>query len=161
MIFSKSSKIRLKFFFVITLVASIVFYFVYSNLQKNVVYFYSPQEIKNLTNTPSNKIRLGGLVKEGSLKKNNNNYVFIITDLKNEIFHYQENNTWITNKQLPPNYGGYSLYKKERVILTDFEGDNPEQLIKIHRKMYPYNAKGRIQRPDQPTLLGDSVGFLE
>jgi len=44
------------------------------------------EEIKNLTNTPSNKIRLGGLVKEGSLKKNNNNYVFIITDLKNEIF---------------------------------------------------------------------------
>lgn len=82
-------------------------------------------------------------------------------DLKNEVFHYQENNTWITNKQLPPNYGGYSLYKKERVILTDFEGDNPEQLIKIHRKMYPYNAKGRIQRPDQPALSGDSVVFLE
>jgi hypothetical protein len=82
-------------------------------------------------------------------------------DLKKEIFHFQENNTWIINKQLPNNYGGYSLYKKERVILTDFEGDNPEQLIKIHRKMYPYNAKGRIQRPDQPSLLGESVVFLE
>ncbi|NBQ00308.1 MAG: cytochrome c maturation protein CcmE, partial [Proteobacteria bacterium] len=53
---------------------------------KNVVYFYAPQEIKNLTKIPSNKIRLGGLVKEGSLKKNSNTYVFIITDLKNEIF---------------------------------------------------------------------------
>lgn len=82
-------------------------------------------------------------------------------DLKNEIFHYQENNAWITNKQLPNNYGGYSLYKKERVILTDFEGDNPELLIKIHRKMYPYNAKGRVQRPDQPTLSGESLVFLE
>ena len=86
MIFSKSSKIRLKFFFVITLVASIVFYFVYSNLQKNVVYFYSPQEIKNLSTNPTNKIRIGGLVKEGSLKKNKNTYSFVITDFQNEIF---------------------------------------------------------------------------
>ncbi|MEK8180087.1 hypothetical protein WMW71_07000 [Flavobacterium buctense] len=82
-------------------------------------------------------------------------------DLKNEIFHFQENNTWVTNKHLPNNYGGYSLYKRERVTLTDFEGDNPEQLIKIHRKMYPYNAKGRVQRPDQPLLLGVSAVFLE
>ena len=51
-----------------------------------MVYFYAPQEIKNLTNIPSNKIRIGGLVKEGSIKKNNNTYVFIITDYKNEIF---------------------------------------------------------------------------
>jgi cytochrome c-type biogenesis protein CcmE len=86
MIFSKSSKIRLKFFFIIALVASIVFYFVYSNLQKNIVYFYSPQEIKNLSINPINKIRIGGLVKEGSLKKNKNTYSFVITDLKNEIF---------------------------------------------------------------------------
>ncbi|MEY3393216.1 MAG: hypothetical protein RL498_113 [Pseudomonadota bacterium] len=86
MIFSKSAKNRLKIFSLITIAATIIFFFIYNNLQKNVVYFYAPQEIKNLTNAPSNKIRLGGLVKEGSLKKNNNNYVFIITDLKNEIF---------------------------------------------------------------------------
>jgi len=86
MIFSKSSKNRLKIFALLAIVASIIIFFIYNNLQKNVVYFYAPQEIKNLKVTPSNKIRLGGLVKEGSLKKNNNTYVFIITDLKNEIF---------------------------------------------------------------------------
>jgi len=86
MIFSKSSKNRLKIFSLIAIAASIIIFFIYNNLQKNVVYFYAPQEIKNLKVTPSNKIRLGGLVKEGSLKKNNNTYVFIITDLKNEIF---------------------------------------------------------------------------
>ena len=86
MIFSKSSKNRLKFFALLAIAASIIIFFIYNNLQKNVVYFYAPQEIKNLKVTPSNKIRLGGLVKEGSLKKNNNTYVFIITDLKNEIF---------------------------------------------------------------------------
>jgi cytochrome c-type biogenesis protein CcmE len=86
MIFSKSSKNRLKIFSLIAIAASIIILFIYNNLQKNVVYFYAPQEIKNLKVTSSNKIRLGGLVKEGSLKKNNNTYVFIITDLKNEIF---------------------------------------------------------------------------
>jgi len=86
MVFSKSTKIRLKFFFVIALVASIVFFFVYSNLQKNIVYFYSPQEIKNLSKNPTNKIRIGGLDNKGSIKKNKNTFSFIITDSKNEIF---------------------------------------------------------------------------
>jgi cytochrome c-type biogenesis protein CcmE len=86
MIFSKSTKKRLKIFSLIAITASVIFFFIYNNLQKNVVYFYAPQEIKNLTNIPSNKIRIGGLVKEGSIKKNNNTYVFIITDYKNEIF---------------------------------------------------------------------------
>ena len=86
MIFSKSTKTRLKIFFLIAIASSIILFFIYNNLQKNVVYFYAPQDIKNLTDTPSNKIRLGGLVKEGSLKKNNNTYVFIVTDLKDEIF---------------------------------------------------------------------------
>jgi len=86
MIFSKSAKNRLKIFIVITIVSLIVIFFIYNNLKKNTVYFYAPQEIKNLSEIPSNKVRLGGLVKEGSLKKNNNIYVFVITDLKNEIF---------------------------------------------------------------------------
>ena len=86
MVFSKSTKNRLKIFSLVTIVTSLIFFFIYNNLQKNVVYFYAPQDIKNLTDIPSNKIRLGGLVKEGSLKKNNNIYFFVITDLKNEIF---------------------------------------------------------------------------
>jgi cytochrome c-type biogenesis protein CcmE len=86
MVFSKSTKNRLKIFSLVTIATSLIFFFIYNNLQKNVVYFYAPQDIKNLADTPSNKIRVGGLVKEGSLKKNNNIYFFIITDLKNEIF---------------------------------------------------------------------------
>ena len=86
MVFSKSTKNRLKIFSLVTIATSLIFFFIYNNLQKNVVYFYAPQDIKNLTDIPSNKIRLGGLVKEGSLKKNNNIYFFVITDLKNEIF---------------------------------------------------------------------------
>ena len=85
MMFSKSAKNRLKFFILLLIAASIIIFFIYNNLKKNTVYFYAPQEIKNLSEVPPNKVRLGGLVKEGSLKKNNNTYIFVITDFKNEI----------------------------------------------------------------------------
>jgi len=85
MMFSKSAKNRLKFFILLLIAALIIIFFIYNNLKKNTVYFYAPQEIKNLSELPPNKVRLGGLVKEGSLKKNNNTYIFVITDFKNEI----------------------------------------------------------------------------
>jgi cytochrome c-type biogenesis protein CcmE len=85
MMLSKSAKNRLKIFILLSIAASIIIFFIYNNLKKNTVYFYSPQEIKNLLEMPLNKVRLGGLVKEGSLKKNNNTYIFVITDFKNEI----------------------------------------------------------------------------
>ena len=82
---SKSSYNRLKIFFILITIGLIIIFFIYNNLKKNTVYFYAPQEIRNLVEVPSNKVRLGGLVKEGSLKNNNNTYIFVITDLKNEI----------------------------------------------------------------------------
>lgn len=82
---SKSSYNRLKIFFILITIGLIIIFFIYNNLKKNTVYFYAPQEIRNLLEVPSNKVRLGGLVKEGSLKKNNNTYIFVITDFKNEI----------------------------------------------------------------------------
>jgi cytochrome c-type biogenesis protein CcmE len=85
MMLSKSAKNRLKIFILLSIAASIIIFFIYNNLKKNTVYFYAPQEIKNLLEMPLNKVRLGGLVKEGSLKKNNNTYIFVITDFKNEI----------------------------------------------------------------------------
>ena len=85
MMLSKSAKNRLKIFILLSIAASIIIFFIYNNLKKNTVYFYAPQEIKNLSELPPNKVRFGGLVKEGSLKKNNNTYIFVITDFKNEI----------------------------------------------------------------------------
>ena len=82
---SKSAKNRLKIFILLSIATSIIIFFIYNNLKKNTVYFYAPLEIKNLSEVPLNKVRLGGLVKEGSLKKNNNTYIFVITDFKNEI----------------------------------------------------------------------------
>jgi hypothetical protein len=60
------------------------------------------------------------------------------------FYYYTENGNWQTAEELPTNYAGYSLYNKARVTITDFDGENPEQFIKLHKKKYPYSAKGRF-----------------
>jgi len=83
-----TKKARLKIFYLILLsffVATIIF-LVLKSLEENVVYFFSPTEIYYKSNISLNKkIRVGGLVKEGSIKKKEKGINFVITDLKNEI----------------------------------------------------------------------------
>ncbi len=69
------------------LVASIVVVFVVLKaLEENVVYFFSPTELYNKEDIPINKkIRVGGLVKDGSIINNQTSINFIVTDLNNEI----------------------------------------------------------------------------
>ena len=55
------------------LVISLVFitaggvYLILTNLEDNIVFFYPPSKIDKVTNV-TNKVRVGGLVKEGSIK---------------------------------------------------------------------------------------------
>ena len=66
--------------------AVVVIFVVLKSLEENVVYFFSPTEIYNKENISLNKkIRIGGLVKEGSLTNNQTLINFIVTDLNNEI----------------------------------------------------------------------------
>ena len=69
------------------LVASIVVVFVVlKSLEKNVVYFFSPTELYNKEDISFNKkIRVGGLVKDGSIINNKTSINFIVTDLNKEI----------------------------------------------------------------------------
>jgi hypothetical protein len=61
-----------------------------------------------------------------------------------KVYHYLENEEWKTATELPKNYGGYSLFNKARVTITDFDGENPQELLKTHKKLYPYSSKGRF-----------------
>ena len=69
------------------LVSAIAIVFVVlRSLEENVIYFFSPTEIYNKENISFNKkIRIGGLVKEGSVTNNQTSVNFIVTDLNNEI----------------------------------------------------------------------------
>ena len=83
-----SKKARSRFFVLMFLLLSavIVVFVVLKSLEENVVYFFSPTEIYNNENISFNKkIRVGGLVKEGSLTNNQAMINFVVTDLNNEI----------------------------------------------------------------------------
>ena len=82
----KKVKSRMVFLILLLLSATVIIFFILKSLEENVVYFFSPTEIYDKPNISLNtKIRIGGLVKENSLSKNQKSIKFIITDLKNEI----------------------------------------------------------------------------
>ena len=84
--FSKKVRARLFVMVLLLILASVVIFVVLKSLEENVVYFFSPTEIYNNENTSFNKkIRVGGLVKKGSLTNNQTLINFIVTDLNNEI----------------------------------------------------------------------------
>jgi len=83
---TKKVKSRIMFLIVSLILTISIILFIFSSLKDNIVYFYSPTEIYEKVSILENeKIRVGGLVKEKSLIKNNDTINFIITDLKNEI----------------------------------------------------------------------------
>ena len=83
---SKKVRLRIGFLIFFLILAVTVFFFTVRSLNKNIVYFFSPTEIYNKNNISFNKkIRIGGLVKDGSIKYDNKSVNFIITDLENEL----------------------------------------------------------------------------
>ena len=83
---TKKVKTRINFLIVSALLTGVVIFIVLKSLEENVVYFFSPTEIYDKENISlKKKIRIGGLVKTNSIKKNNTTVNFTITDLKNEI----------------------------------------------------------------------------
>ena len=82
----KKVKSRIKFLMILMLLLTIVIFLILKSLEENIVYFFSPTEIYDKPNISLNKkIRIGGMVKEESIKKDQTSIKFIITDLKNEI----------------------------------------------------------------------------
>ena len=71
----------------ITLLVSVTgIFFILQSLNKNILYFKSPTDIKNNQNINfDKKIRVGGMVKKNTLNINDQEIRFIITDFKNEV----------------------------------------------------------------------------
>ena len=83
--YGKKVKLRILFLFLVLASIILTVYLILKSLEENVVYFLSPSEIKNLTEINSNKIRIGGMVKNKSIIIKSKEINFIITDFKNEI----------------------------------------------------------------------------
>ena len=71
----------------ITLLVSVAgIFFILQSLNKNILYFKSPTDIKNNQNINfDKKIRVGGMVKKDSLIIKEEEINFIITDFSNEL----------------------------------------------------------------------------
>tara|TARA_B100000700_G_C14614931_1_gene655390 strand:- start:236 stop:664 length:429 start_codon:yes stop_codon:yes gene_type:complete len=79
-------KNRLYILVVLLIVSILTISLIFKVLEDNILYFYSPTEIKNGNEIELKKnIRIGGMVKSGSIKTNENEIKFIVTDFKNEI----------------------------------------------------------------------------
>ena len=79
---NSNTKKRLNIFLVSVITVLIIGKFIYESLSKNTVYFFSPSDLFNSTELPRGLIRVGGMVKKGSLIKNGNKYSFTILILK-------------------------------------------------------------------------------
>ena len=83
---TKKVKSRIIFLVLLLLSITVAIFFILKTLEENVVYFFSPSEIYYKSNISfDKKIRIGGLVKEDSIIKDQTSIKFIITDLKKEI----------------------------------------------------------------------------
>ena len=80
-------KVKLRFLFIILILLSLILsiFLVLKSLEENVIYFKSPSDIQLLSEIKNKKIRIGGMVKENSIKISSDEVNFIITDFKNQI----------------------------------------------------------------------------
>ena len=83
---TKRVKKRIIFLIFIFLLSILSVFFILNSLKKNILYFSSPTEIKQREDIPFGKaMRVGGMVKKGSITINQKNIQFTVTDFENEI----------------------------------------------------------------------------
>ena len=80
-------------------------YFVLNAFESNLVFFFSPSQIESGEAPKNRMFRVGGLVKEGSVKRDNLTVSFIVTD---------------TAKEVPVTYTGIlpDLFKEGKGVVT-------------------------------------------
>ena len=82
----KKVKKRASLLAITLLVSATGIFFILQSLNKNILYFKSPTDIKNNLNINfDKKIRVGGMVKKNSLIIKEEEIKFIITDFNNEL----------------------------------------------------------------------------
>ena len=100
-------------------------------LRDNIIYFFTPNELKfkyGVNENIKRKIRVGGLVLENSVVKNNDIVNFTITDKKNEILV-------VFNGQLPDLFRegqgivAEGIFKENKLIATQVLAKHDENYM--------------------------------
>ena len=83
---TKKVKNRTLFLFFIFGLSVVIVFFIIKSLNKNIIYFSSPTEIKQKEDITFEKaMRVGGMVKKNSITINQKDIQFVVTDFENEI----------------------------------------------------------------------------
>jgi cytochrome c-type biogenesis protein CcmE len=109
-------------------------YFVLNAFQSNLVFFFSPSQVESGEAPKNRTFRIGGLVKAGSLKRDNMTVSFVVTD---------------TVKEVPVSYTGIlpDLFKEGKGVVAqgELKGDGKftatEVLAKHDENYMPPEAK--------------------
>ena len=82
----KKAKKRASLLTIFLLVSVLAIFLILKSLNKNILYFKSPTDIKTIQDIDlTKKIRVGGMVKKNSVIISEEEIKFIITDYKNEL----------------------------------------------------------------------------
>jgi cytochrome c-type biogenesis protein CcmE len=76
---------RIKFIAVCSAISLAAIAFIIFNFKNNIVFFYSPSELQNVKIKDEQIIRVGGLIKEGSVVTKGGDIEFVITDFKADL----------------------------------------------------------------------------
>ncbi len=76
---------RIKFITICTLLSLSALAFIVLNFKDNIVFFYSPSELSSVKIKEQQIIRVGGLIKEGSITTKGSDIKFVITDFKADL----------------------------------------------------------------------------
>ena len=140
---TKKVKNRILFLFFIFILSVIAIFFILKSLNKNILYFSSPTEIKQKEDIPFGKdMRVGGLVKKDSIVINQKDIQFVVTDFENEILisysgtvpnlFAEEKGVVVEGKLSDKNF-----FIAERILAKHDENYMPPEIKKIINK----NAK--------------------
>lgn len=67
-------------------------------------------------------------------------------DKKYSYFIFKQNGEWIKNDKIASNYRGYSAFNNYHVEIVDYFSERPYELLDLHKKVYPCDFTGRIQK---------------
>jgi hypothetical protein len=70
-------------------------------------------------------------------------------DIEKSNFISAKNGKWLAQKTLPARYKNYNLYNGYKVIINDYNGNEPYKDHKSHLARYPKENKGKIQKTSQ------------
>ena len=107
---TRKVKNRLLSIFVFIFFLIFLVYFILSSLNNNILYFKTPSEVFSsvdvIEKNKNQSLRVGGMVKKGSISVDDNEIKFVITDFKNEIL--------VSYKGTVPN-----LFSEEKGVIAE------------------------------------------